>query len=82
MIPVRSIVAISSRLANDPARLQFGALQPAQLSRDLQSVGEALLVLTAWKREMLTIQKQHAKAQAWKGLTTGERPFVDSSPSV
>jgi hypothetical protein len=82
MKPVRTILNFSAKHGNDPAKLQWGALDEAQLTRDLKVVDEVVDILVAWKREMQTIQKQYEKAKAWKPLTTGEPASASSSLSV
>jgi hypothetical protein len=85
MSPIRSLVKFNGSHGNDPSKLQFGALDEAQLERDLKIVGEAMDILAAYKREMTTVQKQHQKMKAtasWKPSMTGEQPFEGSSPSA
>lgn len=66
-IPTKALAKVKSILrmphALEPSLLQFGALEITQLARDTQAVQEVIDILTAWKREMLVIQKMHEKSK-------------------
>lgn len=84
-IPTRALAKVRSILripyAQEPSRLQFSALEPAQLSRDLQVLYEVIQILLSWKREMLGIQKQH-EANSCPPLATGASPSVSTSANA
>jgi hypothetical protein len=82
MRPVRTILSFSARYLNDPVRLQFGALEEAQLMRELTAVKDVMDVLDGWRREMVALLKQHEKVKSWKPSTTGDRASASSSPSA
>jgi cell division protein ZapA (FtsZ GTPase activity inhibitor) len=82
MVPVRRIINIAAQYGNDPAKLQWGALDVAQSRRDLQAARDAGEIIAGWVREISIVIKQHEKkAATWKQSSTGEQPSAPSSPS-
>jgi hypothetical protein len=73
-IPTRAMkpVKMIHRLPNndDPTKLGFNALTPAQLKSDMKTLEEVIEILEAWKQEFKNIEAQREK----KPWTVGEQP--------
>jgi predicted ArsR family transcriptional regulator len=81
MKPIRTILNFSARYANDPTKLQFGALEETQLGADLAAAKDMIEVVKGWVHEMTSLMKLKEKARSWKPQN-GERTSAGSSPSA
>jgi hypothetical protein len=82
MKPVRTILALSAKYANDASKLQWGALEEAQLSRDLTALNDLMDIVPGWISEIKLSLKQYEKVKSWKASMTGDRASAASSPSA